>query len=92
MADSDFEAKAAAIQAEREKASRIGCAFNIVGLIVGVLGWIVWEWYALPLAFLASIVLGAVYSARKAGQVRRQTGLTIDEQMEIHRRSQSRRQ
>jgi|GEM_PF-4394924 len=82
----DFERKAAYIIAEREKAKQMGCTFNVVALVFGIIGWVVWEWYALPLVVVASIILGSIYSARKSVEIRKATGLTIDEQMEMYRR------
>lgn len=88
--DGDLDGKVARAVAEREKATHLGCTLNVVAFVLGLVGWAAWGWYALPLAVLASVVFGVLYSGYRATRVRRSLGLTADEQAEVGRRMRRR--
>lgn len=64
----------------RMRAKTIGYIIWVIILIVGVLGWILWKWYSLPLAIILGLIFGSLYSIFEAKRVERITGLNIHEQ------------
>lgn len=70
---------------ERRRARKLGHAFWIVLIIVGILGWAFWKWYALPISFGVAFLLGNVYSYLLVRKVEKETGLGVMEQDDVLR-------
>jgi hypothetical protein len=64
----------------RMRAKAIGIMIWAVLLPVGVMGWILWKWYFLPIAILIGFVIGSIYSIFETKRIERLTGLNVNEQ------------
>jgi len=49
-------------------------------LLVGVLGWIFWKWYAFVIGILSGLLLNFAYSVWQVRRIGRLTGLSPGEQ------------
>ena len=72
-----------AILRERHKAKAFGCLLYMIAIIIMVVGWIIWKWYAVPTTIAIFIIFGCLYSFIKSRQMTKKTGLTIYEQEDI---------
>lgn len=53
---------------------RFGYSLNVIMIIVGIIGWVYWKWYALPVAILSGIIIGYIYSAFFYSTLSKNTG------------------
>jgi uncharacterized membrane protein len=71
------------ILAARKKARIIGGMLLAFIVLAGILGWIVWKWYALVIIVVVGLLFTSAYSLLQAKQIARQTGLTFEEQEKL---------
>jgi len=71
----------------RRRAKAIGCMLWPIMLVIGVIGWYLWKWYAMLLALIAAAVFGSLYSMIETKRIQRKTGLNIDDQEIAYRKS-----
>jgi hypothetical protein len=63
------------VRNETFRAKGLGCVLTPVVILIGIVGWILWKWYALPIAFGVFFILGSVYSVCVSRKIKRHTGL-----------------
>ena len=73
------------IRQEREKAKRIGYLIYVAILIIGILGWIFWKWYAMLIAFVLALILSSIYSVIVGKKIQKKYGLNIFEQEALYK-------
>jgi hypothetical protein len=64
----------------RHRLKTIGYMLWLITLAIGLAGWYLWKWYALPITIVIAVILGSLYSIIEAKRIQRKTGLNIDEQ------------
>ena len=79
MDDEGNESKQVVIR-ERQKAKQIGRTLWIVTITTGILGWILWNWFAFPISIGLAFLIGSIYSYRVTKRVEVDTNLSIEEQ------------
>jgi len=62
------------ISHEQNKARGLGYLLWPVVVLVGVIGWVLWKWYALPLAAAFFVLVSTAYSVLAHRRLRRVTG------------------
>lgn len=69
------------------RAKAIGIMIWPIIIIIGTVGWLIWNWYVAVLALIAGIIFGYMYSIIESKRIERITGLNIREQEEAFKYS-----
>jgi hypothetical protein len=64
----------------RERDKTIGYLLWLITLVIGLAGWYLWKWYALPTAIVIAALLSICYSIIETKHFQEKIGLIIDEQ------------
>ena len=64
---------------ERERAKNIGKKLWIIAIAIGILGCIIWKWYALLISIGLAFLAGSIYSYLISKRVLENTGLEVEE-------------
>ncbi len=59
----------------------------IITIGLGILGWIEWKWFALPIATIAAWAMGNIYALYITKRLEKLTGLNIHEQIVAYNES-----
>jgi len=68
------------IAKEREKAKNLGKTMWVFMIIIGIVGWIAWKWYAFLISIMLALISGSIYSYLVGKRIKRETGMGIYEQ------------
>ncbi len=66
-----------------DRARKYGMIYLILIILAGILGLLLWKWYALAASVVIGIIFNFYYSLNQAKKIARRTGLGIEEQAEI---------